>query len=114
MIAFSTLEIHGSSYLRYFIIITIVHHIYVYNGLYVKADQGAPFFIPKSAILENPFTNLLLCFCLPDSIINERAALSWSRVVLEFSDQCILFCAVACRSGAWIFERSLSFTERTR
>ncbi|RZC60835.1 hypothetical protein C5167_022610 [Papaver somniferum] len=35
--------------------------------------------IPESALLENPFTNLLLCFGLPCSIINERAALSWSQ-----------------------------------
>ncbi|KAI3958558.1 hypothetical protein MKW92_014585, partial [Papaver armeniacum] len=63
---------------------------------------GPPFSISKSAMLENPFTNLLLCFSLPSSIINERAALSWSHGRAR----------VACNNGAWIFERSSSFTRR--
>ncbi|OVA08303.1 CAAX amino terminal protease [Macleaya cordata] len=52
--------------------------------LFIQAstDNGTvpPFSIPRSSIAENPFTSLLLCSCLPSSIIiSERSALSWCQ-----------------------------------
>ncbi|KAH9804807.1 alpha/beta-Hydrolases superfamily protein [Citrus sinensis] len=56
--------------------------------LFIQNDAGAvpPFSIPRSSIAENPFTSLLLCSCLPSSVIGGgRAAESWCQnLVIEW------------------------------
>ncbi|EEF46214.1 conserved hypothetical protein [Ricinus communis] len=50
--------------------------------LFLQNDDGTvPLFsMPRSLIAENPFTSLLLCSCVPSSVIaSDRAAVSWCQ-----------------------------------
>ncbi|KAJ7979194.1 putative Alpha/beta-Hydrolases superfamily protein [Quillaja saponaria] len=50
--------------------------------LFIQSDDGAvPLIsIPRSSIAENPFTSLLLCSCVPSSVIAScRVAMSWCQ-----------------------------------
>ncbi|XP_073100853.1 uncharacterized protein [Elaeis guineensis] len=50
--------------------------------LFIQTDDGTvPLFsVPRSSIAENPFTSLLLCSCLPSTIVTtERSAILWCQ-----------------------------------
>ncbi|XP_028786927.1 uncharacterized protein LOC114742866 isoform X2 [Neltuma alba] len=52
--------------------------------LFVQSDDGTVpvFSIPRHKIAENPFTSLLLCSCLPSSVIGtDRSAISWCQLL---------------------------------
>ncbi|KAF7836838.1 Embryogenesis-associated protein EMB8 isoform B [Senna tora] len=52
--------------------------------LFIQSDDATVpvFSIPRSLIAENPFTNLLLCSCLPSSVIDiDRSAMSWCQLL---------------------------------
>ncbi|XP_061361617.1 uncharacterized protein LOC133305413 isoform X2 [Gastrolobium bilobum] len=52
--------------------------------LFIQSDNGmVPVFsVPRNLIAENPFTSLLLCSCLPSSVIDtDMSALSWCQLL---------------------------------
>lgn len=54
------------------------------NGPFYQSNNGmVPVFsVPRNLIAENPFTSLLLCSCLPSTVIDtDRSALSWCQLL---------------------------------
>ncbi|MED6156081.1 hypothetical protein PIB30_011543 [Stylosanthes scabra] len=52
--------------------------------LFIQSDNGMvpAFSVPRDLIAENPYTSLLLCSCLPSSVIDtDRSAMSWCQLL---------------------------------